>query len=50
VAHGYDKKKDRILYYDPFDGKKKSITSNKLNVTWHDKDEEKIYNRFAMFF
>lgn len=50
VAYGYDKKQDKILYYDPFDGKKKSISSEKLNERWNDRDKENIYNRFGMFF
>ena len=50
VAIGYDKKKDRLNYYDPIDGKKKNLSYKKLVKIWHDKDSENVYHNFGMFF
>lgn len=39
VAFGYDNKNEKLNYYDPFDGKNKTISYLKLEERWHDGDD-----------
>lgn len=50
VVIGYNQKKDKVTYYDPYDGKKKFLSKEKLNEIWHDRDSENVYVNFGMFF
>lgn len=52
TAYGYDNREDKIFYYDPYDGKKKSIRYEKLHKMWHDEDFKNkiVYNHFGIFF
>lgn len=49
-AIGYDTRESKIFYYDPFDGKNKSISYIKLEERWHDRDLNILYNHFGIFF
>lgn len=50
VAFGYDNKERRLFYYDPWDGKHKVISYDKLNDRWHDLRSKIVYNHFGIFF
>lgn len=49
AANGYDNKFDKIFYYDPFDGKIKSMKYSTLNEKWHGLDVFER-NHFGIFF
>jgi hypothetical protein len=49
-VNGFDEQKQKISYYDPLYGKIKTIDYVNLNLRWHDKDSENIYEHFGMFF
>ena len=50
VAIGNNEKEGKLIYYDPFDGKKKQILYKKLIQRWHDWDSKKAYHQSAIFF
>ena len=50
IAIGYDSIKKKIIYHDPFDGKRKSILHKNLDERWHDRDAKKIYEHLGIVF
>jgi uncharacterized protein YvpB len=50
VTIGYNPKEEKLIIYDPYDGKRKFLSYEKLNQRWHDKDSKNIYKNFGMFF
>jgi hypothetical protein len=49
---GFDTREEKIFYYDPYDGKIKSMSYEKLHLVAHDIDfKSRIeYNHFGIFF
>ena len=45
---GYDR--DKIIFYDPFNGKKRFLSYKDFSERWHDKDNKIKYNHFGIFF
>jgi hypothetical protein len=52
VGNGYDTEKEKIYYYDPYDGKIKPMHYETLHLVAHDIDFKSgiEYNHFGMFF
>jgi uncharacterized protein YvpB len=49
---GFDTRKEKIYYYDPYDGKIKPVNYEKLKAMWHDVDFKtgEVFDHFAIFF
>ncbi|HPD81614.1 MAG TPA: C39 family peptidase [Candidatus Pacearchaeota archaeon] len=52
VLTGYDTRKEQIFYYDPYDGKIKSMNYETLHLVAHDVDfkSKEVFDHFAVFF